>query len=83
MTMRAVIGMLVVLLASAGCASTSTSSGTGATSGTLDRIKATKTINLGYRDPRSIRVADYQNREDESILYVPKAGEMLYRLKFR
>lgn len=38
-------------------------------------------INLGYRDPRSIRVADYQNREDEGILYVPKAGEMLYRLK--
>jgi glutamate/aspartate transport system substrate-binding protein len=51
MTMRAVIGMLVVLLASAGCASTSTSGGSGAAaSGTLDRIKATKTINLGYRD---------------------------------
>ena len=50
MTMRAVIGMLVVLLASAGCASTSTGGGTGAASGTLDRIKATKTINLGYRD---------------------------------
>ncbi len=40
-----------------------------------------KSINLGYRDPASIRVADYQNREDEGILYVPKAGEMLYRLK--
>jgi ABC-type amino acid transport substrate-binding protein len=52
MTMRAVIGMLVVLLASAGCASTSTSTGggAGAASGTLDRIKATKTLNLGYRD---------------------------------
>jgi glutamate/aspartate transport system substrate-binding protein len=51
MTMRAVIGMLVVLLASAGCASTSTSGGSGAAaSGTLDRVKATKTINLGYRD---------------------------------
>jgi len=50
MTMRAVIGMLVVLLASAGCASTSTGGGTGTASGTLDRIKATKTINLGYRD---------------------------------
>ena len=37
-------------------------------------------INLGYRDPASIDVADYQNREDEGILYVPKAGEMLYRL---
>lgn len=50
MTMRAVIGMLVVLLATAGCASTSTGGGTGAASGTLDRIKATKTLNLGYRD---------------------------------
>jgi len=50
MTMRAVIGMLVVLLAAAGCASTSTGSGTAAASGTLDRIKATKTLNLGYRD---------------------------------
>jgi nickel-dependent lactate racemase len=38
-------------------------------------------INLGYRDPRSIQVADYQNREEEGILCVPKAGEMLYRLK--
>jgi lactate racemase len=37
-------------------------------------------VNLGYRDPKSIDVADYQNREDEGILYVPKAGEMLYRL---
>ena len=51
MTMRAVIGMLVVLLATAGCASTSTGGGTGAASGgTLDRIRATKTLNLGYRD---------------------------------
>lgn len=38
-------------------------------------------INLGYRDPRSIDVASYQGREEEGILYVPKAGEMLYRLK--
>jgi hypothetical protein len=35
---------------------------------------------LGYRDPRSIDVAAFQKREDEGILYVPKAGEMLYRL---
>jgi nickel-dependent lactate racemase len=40
-----------------------------------------RAVNLGYRDPRSINVADYQDREDEGILYVPKAGEMLYRLK--
>jgi nickel-dependent lactate racemase len=38
-------------------------------------------INMGYRDPNSINIADYENREDEGILYVPKAGEMLYRLK--
>lgn len=38
-------------------------------------------INLGYRDPAGIDVAEWQGREDEGILYVPKAGEMLYRLK--
>ena len=38
-------------------------------------------INLGYRDPKSIRVEDYANREEEGVLYVPKAGEMLYHLK--
>ncbi|MCA9092706.1 MAG: hypothetical protein KDA68_04430, partial [Planctomycetaceae bacterium] len=38
-------------------------------------------INLGYRDPASINPADFANRESEGILLVPKAGEMLYRLK--
>jgi lactate racemase len=38
-------------------------------------------INLGYRDPATIRVEDFANRENEGILLVPKAGEMLYRLK--
>lgn len=38
-------------------------------------------INLGYRDPKTIRVEDFQNREAEGVLFVPKAGEMLYRLK--
>lgn len=38
-------------------------------------------INLGYMNPASIKVENYMNREDEGILYVPKAGEMLYRLK--
>lgn len=37
-------------------------------------------INLGYRDPATINPADYADREDEGILYVPKAGEMLYRV---
>ncbi|MBN2304451.1 MAG: DUF2088 domain-containing protein [Anaerolineae bacterium] len=38
-------------------------------------------INLGYMDPASIHVEDWLNREDEGILYVPKAGEYLYRVK--
>ena len=38
-------------------------------------------INLGYRDPGSINPQEWMNREDEGILYVPKAGEQLYRLK--
>ncbi len=40
-------------------------------------------INLGYRDPASIRPEDYANREDEGVLLVPKAGEMLYHLRER
>jgi hypothetical protein len=38
-------------------------------------------INLGYRDPGTIRKEDFANREKEGILLVPKAGEMLYRLE--
>ncbi len=40
-------------------------------------------VNLGYRDPATIEPAEYADREDEGILYVPKAGEMLYHLKQR
>lgn len=40
-----------------------------------------RAVNLGYRDPRSISSADFQGREAEGVLCVPKAGEMLYRLK--
>ncbi len=36
-------------------------------------------INLGYRDPASIDPAQWQGRPGR--LYVPKAGEMLYKLK--
>ena len=42
-----------------------------------------KRINLGYRDPKSINPEDYANREDEGVLLVRKAGEMLYHLKVR
>ena len=37
-------------------------------------------INLGYRDPASIDVESFANREDEGVLLVRKAGEHLYRL---
>ena len=37
-------------------------------------------INLGYRDPATINIEDYANREDEGVLLVRKAGEMLHRL---
>ena len=37
-------------------------------------------INLGYRDPDSINVEEFANREDEGVLLVRKAGEQLYRL---
>jgi nickel-dependent lactate racemase len=46
----------------------------------LSREKCSR-INLGYRDPKDIRLQDYANREDQGILLVPKAGEMLFRLE--
>ena len=42
-----------------------------------------KEISLGYRDPATIDPRAFANREDEGILYVPKAGEMLYHLRER
>ncbi len=38
-------------------------------------------LNLGYRDPASIRPEDYANRESEGVLLVPKAGEELFQLE--
>jgi nickel-dependent lactate racemase len=38
-------------------------------------------INLGYRDPATVRVEDFANREAEGVLLVRKAGEMLFHLK--
>jgi nickel-dependent lactate racemase len=38
-------------------------------------------VNLGYRDPDSIDPDAWKNREDEGVLFVPKAGEILYLLK--
>lgn len=38
-------------------------------------------MNLGYRDPASIDFADWQGREEDGVLFVPKAGEVLYRAR--
>ncbi|HET6441260.1 MAG TPA: lactate racemase domain-containing protein [Phycisphaerae bacterium] len=38
-------------------------------------------INLGYMDPASIRIDEWHGREDEGILVVDHAGEVLHRLK--
>ena len=38
-------------------------------------------INLGYRDPQTIRLEEYADRESHGVLLVPKAGELLHRLK--
>jgi nickel-dependent lactate racemase len=55
-----------------------------------DRVKVTlatgidrdtcRAINLFWRDPESIDFDEFKDREDEGILYVPRAGEILYRL---
>ncbi|RME70680.1 MAG: DUF2088 domain-containing protein [Chloroflexi bacterium] len=38
-------------------------------------------LNLGYLDPASVNLDEWRGREAEGILLVPKAGEMLYRVK--
>jgi lactate racemase len=38
-------------------------------------------VNLGYLDPDSVKLEEWKGREDEGILFVPKAGELLYRVK--
>lgn len=37
-------------------------------------------VNLGYLDPAEIDINEWRGREQEGILVVPKAGEMLYRI---
>jgi nickel-dependent lactate racemase len=39
-----------------------------------------ETLALGYYDHTKLNLEEWQGREDEGILYVPKAGEILYRL---
>jgi len=38
-------------------------------------------VSLGYLDPASIDISQWQGREEQGILVVPRAGEMLYRLR--
>jgi nickel-dependent lactate racemase len=38
-------------------------------------------INVGYLDPRRIHLPDYLNKEDQGILFVDHAGEILHRLE--
>ena len=45
----------------------------------IDRQRCEK-VNLGYMDPNEVRIADYENREDQGVLVVDHAGEVLHRL---
>ena len=45
----------------------------------IDRQRCDK-VNLGYMNPNEIKLADYENREDEGVLVVEHAGELLHRL---
>lgn len=38
-------------------------------------------LNLGYLDPSKINIDEWKDKEDEGVLYVPKAGEILFRIK--
>jgi nickel-dependent lactate racemase len=40
-------------------------------------------INLGYRDYRTIDIDDWRGREEEGLLLVERAGEVLYRVGAR
>lgn len=37
-------------------------------------------VNLGYLNPDSLSLDEWRGREDDAILLVPRAGELLYRL---
>ncbi|HMO98315.1 MAG TPA: lactate racemase domain-containing protein [Kiritimatiellia bacterium] len=38
-------------------------------------------LNLGYRDPDTINPNDFRDSGDEGVLFIPRAGEILYRVK--
>ena len=41
----------------------------------------TEALGLGYMDPSEVDPSDWADREDEGVLLVPKAGEVLYRVR--
>ena len=43
--------------------------------------KTVKKLALAYKNPDEIDIAAYKNRTDDDILYVPKAGEILYKVR--
>ena len=45
------------------------------------RPRTARSSTWATADPAAINPADWQNREDEGYLYVPKAGEMLYKVR--
>jgi nickel-dependent lactate racemase len=38
-------------------------------------------VNLGYLDPATFDINGWRGREEEGVLVVPKAGELLYRIR--
>jgi nickel-dependent lactate racemase len=45
----------------------------------IDKQRCEK-VNLGYMNPDEIKLTDYENKEDEGVLVVQHAGELLHRL---
>ncbi len=41
----------------------------------------TERLALGYVDPTTVDLREWQGRESEGIVYIPKAGETLYRVR--
>jgi len=38
-------------------------------------------LNLGYLDPSKIDLENWKDKENEGILFIPRAAEILYRVK--
>ena len=38
-------------------------------------------LNLGYLDPAKVNVEEWKGRQEDGLLYVPMAGEILYRMQ--